>query len=190
MTMQAHNPFWDFSVAVYARDGVAPACLRLQDRIGVDVNLLLYCFWVAYRGSVALDSDAIDRILSRVAPWKSDVVAPLRAIRRALKTACDGFDPDDQEALRSEIKRIELRSERLQQDVLAGAMDIPADAAAPMQTRRQAAMKNVDRYLDTLEMPVDGAARGDVVCIADAVFTFQMRFSGEIKTQKRITDFF
>jgi hypothetical protein len=35
------NPFWDFSLALYAKEGVADACLLLQDKLGYDVNLLL-----------------------------------------------------------------------------------------------------------------------------------------------------
>jgi uncharacterized protein (TIGR02444 family) len=34
--------FWRFSLALYARPGVAAALLGLQDRAGRDVNLVLY----------------------------------------------------------------------------------------------------------------------------------------------------
>ena len=46
--------FWAFSLDVYGRPGVAPACLALQDRHGLDVNLLLFCCWAASQG-VTLD---------------------------------------------------------------------------------------------------------------------------------------
>ena len=46
--------FWAFSLEVYGRPGVAPACLALQDRHGLDVNLLLFCCWAASQG-VTLD---------------------------------------------------------------------------------------------------------------------------------------
>ncbi|MCG8546534.1 MAG: TIGR02444 family protein, partial [Alphaproteobacteria bacterium] len=36
------NAFWNFSLRAYARPGVADACIRLQDRYGVDVNVLFY----------------------------------------------------------------------------------------------------------------------------------------------------
>ena len=36
------NPFWQFSLDAYQRDGVQPACLSLQDDWGLDVNVLLY----------------------------------------------------------------------------------------------------------------------------------------------------
>ncbi|HEY9550471.1 MAG TPA: TIGR02444 family protein, partial [Kiloniellaceae bacterium] len=44
------TPFWQFSGAVYARRGVAEACLALQQRHGLDVNLLLFCAWAGSNG--------------------------------------------------------------------------------------------------------------------------------------------
>ena len=50
MDFPAH-PFWDFSLALYRKPGVAAACLRLQDGPGLDVNLLLYACWTAANGA-------------------------------------------------------------------------------------------------------------------------------------------
>ena len=44
MTRSRDNPFWNYSLALYARAEVAKTCLALQDRLGLDVNLLLFCF--------------------------------------------------------------------------------------------------------------------------------------------------
>ena len=59
------TPFWDFSLAVYGRPGVAPACLALQQRHGADVNLLLFCAWfgAAHRGR--LTADDVDAVRDR-----------------------------------------------------------------------------------------------------------------------------
>lgn len=35
------HPFWDFSLEVYPREGVGAACLALQARHEIDVNVLL-----------------------------------------------------------------------------------------------------------------------------------------------------
>ena len=48
--------FWDFSLEAYARPGVAPACLDLQERHGADVNLLLFACWLSASGRGALDA--------------------------------------------------------------------------------------------------------------------------------------
>ncbi|HEX6103216.1 MAG TPA: TIGR02444 family protein, partial [Alphaproteobacteria bacterium] len=54
-------PFWSFSVALYGRPGVAPACLALQDRFGCDVNLLLFAIW-AGRCGVMLGPKEFERL--------------------------------------------------------------------------------------------------------------------------------
>ena len=37
--------FWKFSLELYDREGVAAACLALQEEYQLDVNLLLFCYW-------------------------------------------------------------------------------------------------------------------------------------------------
>jgi len=37
--------FWRFSLAFYARPGMADALIALQDRAGLDVNLMLFALW-------------------------------------------------------------------------------------------------------------------------------------------------
>jgi uncharacterized protein (TIGR02444 family) len=37
------NPFWRFSLAVYKAPGVAAECLALQETLGNDVKVLLFC---------------------------------------------------------------------------------------------------------------------------------------------------
>lgn len=105
------NPFWDYSVAVYSRDGLSEVCLELQDRCGLDVNVLLYGAWLASLGQ-RLTRPHLAAIESAVGEWRSRVVQPLRALRRDLR----GYP--GAAALREDIKAIELRSERQQQDLM------------------------------------------------------------------------
>ncbi len=170
--MATENPFWDYSVRVYSRKGAAPACLRLQDGVGADVNVLLYCCWVAHRGGVVFDDGAMKRVLARVAPWKSSVVEPLRTLRRTLKSETfDGFDPDVQDRFRTDIKRAELHSERLQQDALLAFMDISDNSPLSNDRGQQGAVKNINRYLETLDARIDDAVDDDVRLVVDAAFS-------------------
>ena len=41
---------WDWAVAAYGADGVADACLELQDAAGQNVPLLLWAAWTARTG--------------------------------------------------------------------------------------------------------------------------------------------
>lgn len=112
----ARNPFWTWSLRLYKRPGVAPACIALQDRAGIDVNLLLFCLWAGSR-RIVLSRRLMGEALRVSDEWSSAVVQPLRAVRRLLKaparssTALQGF--------RRRVAALELEAERLQQDALA-----------------------------------------------------------------------
>jgi len=92
-------------------DEVAPTCLALQDDFGVDVNLLLYAAWLAHLERRLSDTHlrAVD---GQVAGWREGVVRPLRTLRRQLQ----GMAPAA--AIRDEIRALELRAERQQQDTM------------------------------------------------------------------------
>lgn len=114
---KASSPFWQFSLKFYAMPEVAPACLRLQDEAGVDVNLLFFLLWYAAQGFRLSEAELrdIDRAIDS---WRSTAVIPLREIRRALKTAPTPFDRGTAETFRNRIKAAELEAERLEQEAL------------------------------------------------------------------------
>lgn len=116
-TQAPNSPFWRFSIRLYAVPGVAPACIRLQDEAGVDVNLLFFLLWNATQGRSLGEADV--RELDRaVAPWRSMTVIPLREMRRALKSPPAMLAPETAEAFRNRIKAAELEAERLLQAAL------------------------------------------------------------------------
>jgi len=100
---------WRFSLAVYGRPGVDAACIDLQDRLGVDVNLLLLALWAGAVCGARLSGAEAERLAAEAAAWHRPVVAPLRGVRRHLKGI------DGAEALRQAVKAVELESERLEQ---------------------------------------------------------------------------
>ena len=53
------HPFWNFSLELYAGEGVAEACLDLQERRGCDVNILLFCCWLGASGRPTLTADRL-----------------------------------------------------------------------------------------------------------------------------------
>jgi uncharacterized protein (TIGR02444 family) len=156
MSVAPGNPFWDFSLAVYRRAGVADACIRLQDEAGVDVNLLLFVCWLATVRDRALDEAEVRDLVARTEGWRDRVVRPLRAVRRWMKGREAGLPPDAVASLRSEVKRVELESERLQQDMLYAAV-APAMAASagPPEgdSARRHAEANTALYLSVIGAP-------------------------------------
>ena len=117
MTGVAKLGFWNFSLAVYSKPGVADACITLQDEFGVDVNILLYLFFRAANG-VRLSAADVAQLDQRVGDWRNQVVKPLRHVRRELKQIVASDDFDGAANLRAQIKKVELQSERLQQQAL------------------------------------------------------------------------
>ena len=102
---------WDWAVRAYAADGVQIACLDLQDAQGQNVPLLLWAAWTAATGR-ALDADAIDAACDTARVWQDTAIAPLREVRRALKTRRPDMDDAAREVVRLQVKSVELESER------------------------------------------------------------------------------
>ena len=101
---------WDFSLAFYARAGVADACLHLQDEQGVNVNLLLWCAWLDAR-AIMLDAGRLHSAQKRIHAWDEHYVVPLRQLRRRMKAEF-GVEDAGIEAVREQIKHAELLAER------------------------------------------------------------------------------
>jgi uncharacterized protein (TIGR02444 family) len=118
------NPFWEFSLAVYGRAGVAAACLSLQDRRGLDVNLVLFCCWAGSRGRKLADAD-LARLMAAAGPWQAHVVAPVRAARRWLKAEAP------ESALRQCLRTIELEAEAMEQRRLHDTLPLAASPGEP-----------------------------------------------------------
>jgi uncharacterized protein (TIGR02444 family) len=117
------SPFWDFSLRLYARPGVASSCLRLQERHGIDVNILFCALWRGMAGQVCTRRDIV-RMVGRVRALHEEVVKPLRTARTALKGLLAteaGEHVPAMGALRAAIKKDELDAEHLEQIVLAAA---------------------------------------------------------------------
>ena len=130
--------FWDYSVALYTRPGVEAACLELQRRHRIDVNLVLLCLWLGARGT-ALDGEALARLCHAADRWQVEVVRPLRNLRRRLKgriadrepNSIAGDWPDIAAAVRERAIALEIDAEHLEQVHLGRvAAGLPAAARA------------------------------------------------------------
>ena len=132
------SPFWRFSLRFYRMPGVAEACIELQDRAGMDVNLLLFLLWNATESRRLSPAEVAD--LDRmVGEWRKAAVIPLREIRRALKSPPAVVERGTAEAFRTRIKQVELEAERLQQEAtyaLGQSLRFGAPAASPVEAAR------------------------------------------------------
>lgn len=119
---------WPWVLTAYAAPGVADACLELQDTAGQNVPLLLWTAWVACTGRT-LDQDTREAACDTARIWEETAIAPLRAVRRTLKTRAVDMADDDRESIRGQVKASELDAERrllLALEVLTPAPSGPA----------------------------------------------------------------
>lgn len=119
---------WPWSLATYGREGFGAVALELQDRHGLDVNVLLYCLWAGLVHRAWLGDDGVRAALAATRDWQAGVVVPLRAVRRLLKGRAHP-EPDHVAALRRRVADAELDAERGEQALLA-ALPLPARRAA------------------------------------------------------------
>ncbi len=122
------SDLWTWTIVAYDAPGVAEACLSLQDHNEQNVPLLLWAAWVAVTGRRP-DEETIEAACDAARAYDTVVVAPLRAVRRTLKAPIPDIDHDHREALRQQVKALELDAERrlmLELEDLA-----PAPSGAP-----------------------------------------------------------
>lgn len=148
------SQFWNFSLAVYGAPGVQDECLALQDRFGVDVNLLLLGAFVGAANGARLSADDIVSARGEVASWHEDIVKPLRQARRRLKAAAATDAAAAQ--LRAQVKAAELEAERIEQTMLERWTEARR-AAWPRGDRRDAIAANMamllTSYVAEAELP-------------------------------------
>lgn len=140
------HPFWDYSLRVYGGDGVPAACLVLQDRFEIDVNVMLFCSWIGHSGRGVMTAADLSAALGAVSGWNEGIVRSLRAVRQALK---GGFPPApdaESAALRRRILKIEVDSEHVEQLILARAVERPPADGLPASRRAADAVANIGAY--------------------------------------------
>ena len=131
----AAERLWRFSLMVYSRPSVAKALIRLQNRGGHNVNLILFGLWLGLCENRRLDAVVLVRAKAAIARLDGEVVAPLRRLRQALK----GESDPDLRDLRRRVLALEIAAERRVQARLAGL----AETAAPADRREAAAAANL-----------------------------------------------
>ena len=149
------HPFWDFSLRVYGSDGVPEACLVLQERHGIDVNVLLYCAWLGASGRGAIDDGEIARVCAAVEAWHAGIVRAVRGVRQRLKGGFGAAPVALSEPLRRRIAKLEVDFEHVEQLMLAASLDRDADEARAPEARLGDALDNVGAYFRAARVAAD-----------------------------------
>ncbi|MSP67729.1 MAG: TIGR02444 family protein [Alphaproteobacteria bacterium] len=156
---------WAYAVGLYSQPGVARACLTLQDRHGADVNLLLAACFFGASGRGAITAVDLRRVLPRTRRWQGQVVAPLRAARRALKERA-WRQVAAALRLRQVVQRAELTAERIELRWLELALGVGRRSGS--QTPLQDAAASLRQCCGVGGEPPRGAGRQLEVILAAA----------------------
>ncbi len=166
----APHPFWNFSLEVYGGEGVARACLDLQDRRQVDVNVLLFCCWLGASGRGRIERADLQALIGRVQAWQREVIGPLRAARRRLGEGI-AHAPDEEAALlRKRLADVEIEAEHVEQLMLAQPYAYPGNRDRPPKERLAAALANLVAYSEILGLAVERRDREAVATVLKACF--------------------
>jgi len=130
--------FWTWALEAYARPGAAEACLDLQDRHGQCIPYLLWAAWAARTGR-SLDAKVLQAGAELCERWEAAAVGPLRQARRAMKPSVARVDDGAREALRAEVKALELKAERLLIETLEALSPEAASDSFPVGAALSAA---------------------------------------------------
>ena len=116
MDMKKAEQFWNYSKKIY--EPLTATFLFLQDRFGLDVNLLLLCFWLGKHRWFLTDREFFV-LIQKVMPCRDHLIGPLRQARRFAKK---NDDIPNSENLAPKILLIELEAEGLEQVNLIDAL--------------------------------------------------------------------
>lgn len=165
------HPFWNFSLELYGGEGVAEACLDLQERRGCDVNVLLFCCWLGASGRPTLTAERLRTILKVSDLWQAEIVRPLREVRKLLKDrSWASALPETVEATRRRVADAELAAEHAEQLKLAMLHAPLAERDRPVDKRLRAAVGNLGVYAVCLGVTPDEKDRRAVAALVGATF--------------------
>lgn len=138
MSLWSKSSIWDWALEAYAQPGVPQACLALQDEHGQNTSLLLWAVYAEVR-----DPALLARGAAAARDWDAVALKPLREVRRGLKAPLPPFSDGSRQALREEVKALELAAERLLLETLADLGE--RQGGAPALEALEAASKAWDK---------------------------------------------
>jgi len=105
------SALWSYALELYARPGVEPLLLELQDAHGQCAPFLIWRLWLTSRHR-STDEEELGRAAELARAWETVATTPLRRLRRG-REAMRPTSPAAVERIRRAAKSLELESERM-----------------------------------------------------------------------------
>ncbi len=105
------EPLVSFAEQLYSEPGVEKWCLSLQDEYHVNVNILLWSFWLQ-KENLHISSYWLDDVLISIDTTSQITIGRLREIRRMIKNSSDFTKVQSQQVCKH-ILSAEISAERI-----------------------------------------------------------------------------
>jgi uncharacterized protein (TIGR02444 family) len=165
MDKKEAEQFWNYSKKIY--EPLRATFLFLQDRFGLDVNLLLLCFWLGKYRWVLTDREFLV-LIENVMPCRDHLIGPLRQARRFAK---ENDDIPNSENLTTKILLIELEAERLEQVTLIEALSKFCNKHKDdVCSEAELTLLNMRSYLKAASLPMNQEIESAFEILIDTTF--------------------
>ena len=148
--------FKRFALALYGSEGVADACLNLQNQHDLDVNLVLFAAFVGAERRQRFTTFSLEAARARVDAWHREVVQPLRLVRQRLKSGPLPAPNDATGSLRRKLAQLEIEAEVIELDQLG---EVIPEVRSPRCTG--SAVECATAAIETVIRTYAGAALND-----------------------------
>jgi len=146
------HPFWKYSLGIYKKEGVKDACLTLQNRRALNVNILLFSCWLGSTGRGRLEVQDLLKIFLVIDKWHEGVTENLRIIRNRLS----GFgNPEWSHGIRKLVLEDELAAEQVEQLLLVDTIDRVAVEGRSVLQKATDAVASLHAYAKTRRLIFD-----------------------------------
>ena len=137
MNTPLENPFWQFSLYLYAKPEAEVFCLKLQDQHHMQVNLLLYSIWLSFEGCIL--EPLLIKQNSQLQNWLNEIIPSIRNARKCLG------ENSKQDPLYKQLKACELDAEQKAQALI---FNIKRTSHEGLPPTRQADLNNFESLLN------------------------------------------
>jgi uncharacterized protein (TIGR02444 family) len=159
------SELWDFTISVYGREGVSAACIALQDRRGLDVDMILMCGWLGASGRGRTNAQELESAWKAISAWQAEVVGTLRAVRRRIK---EGYPQAPQAAAAAVGKAVlkqEIEAEHVSQIMLEATIERAARPGTTPAEQAADTAANLALYLSSRGVVPDAEDRANLKTI-------------------------
>ncbi len=115
-TKALDNPLWIYALNQYKQPECAQFLLHSQDKLGLNINILLFIGWLAASQKTL---NLVSLQSSSVYSWQQDIINPIRAARKKAK----GYDTKGTNDFYQSMLDLELDAEKLQLSELFRLID-------------------------------------------------------------------